>query len=977
MRSSAEMAIADQVRGLDDSPWRRRFWAGLQAGALGVLVFSLAWISMTLGRRSGGTAAVWPANAIVLVWLLKSDLRRWPLLLSAAFVGNMVPYYVAGPLPHHAWSGLCDTAEILVGAGGLRCFAGRRLDLSRPRHLWMFVALAGVVGPAVFSTIVLTFVQLKPSAMTSIWIAGYLAHALGALILAPALLILTPQSVGRLFRQPARWRNLLLLAGLILVVVGVYGQSRWTLYSLVMPALLMVAFRMELTGAALGGLLTVVISVGLLMAGRGPLMQLGPDFATQAFSRQLNMLLTITSALAMGAVLAQRRRFRDSLVASLAAAEKARAEAVEAEQRAHLTENIAGVGYWRLQLSPRKLTWSGEMFRLHGLEHSEDVDFDQTMQSLHPDDVETATARLAQTLVDGLATEGEFRIQRSDGSWRRATSRTVSERNERGEIIGASGVCLDVTHLMLADEALRASEARYRLLAESATDIVLQTDRRGRLTYISPSVTKLTGYAPEELLGRSALQLVHPADACEVRKAARAVLASGGGLTTWTIQYRFQHRDGRQLWFEARPTMMFDPVTGLCSGFADTIRDITERKAVEADLLAARDAAEAAAEAKAEFLANMSHEIRTPLTGVIGFSGLLEEVADLPDAARLYVQRIVTSGRALLSVVNDILDFSKLDACHMELDPHPFDPAAFIEDTIDLLAVHAANKGLTLKAEIDKSVPDIIDADSARLRQVLLNLINNAIKFTEVGGVRVIVDYDAAQSLLRVAVADTGQGIPAQKQDRLFQRFSQADGSINRSHGGTGLGLAICKGLVDLMGGTIGVDSIEGEGATFRFSVAAPPASESRTQAVEVETPDQTRPAHILLVDDVSVNRELVKAMLEPFGHSFAEAGSGVEAVQAALGAPFDIIFMDLQMPGMDGLTATRIIRETAELNRRTPIIALSANVLSQHLAACDEAGMDDHLAKPIRPAELLEKIAQWGPGEVASIGPRRRRAAP
>ena len=967
MRSSAEAAIAVHGRKRDANPWREWVWAALQAAALSVLVFGLAWTSFTLTRRPVGTAAVWPANAIVLVWLLKSDLNRWPLLLLAAFVGTLSAVYVVGIHPLNVSSGLYNTAEILVGAGGLRWFAGRRPDLSKPRNLWVLVALSGVIGPLVFSTVVLQLAPLNSPTVGGLWLGAFLAHALGALILAPPLLILTPQSIGRLFQKPARWGNVLMLTALVLLLIGVSAQTRGPLRSLVMPMLLLVAFRMELTGAALGSLLTATISVGLLIAGRDPSQLDGLEFVTQAYSRQFSLLLTITSVLVMGAVLAQRRLFRDSLVTSLAAAEKARAEAVEAEQRAHLTENIAGVGHWRLDLASGKVKWSPELFRLHGLEPGEEPDFEESMQALHPDDLEMARTRLAQVVVDGMDAEGEFRLRRADGSWRTVTGRTVCERNERGEIVGASGVCLDVTRLMQADEALRASEARYRMLAEGATDIVLQSDRMGLITYVSPSVTKLTGYTPEELLGESLRFLIHPDDVEEVRRVADAALASGGKINSWNIQYRFQHRDGRMLWFDARPSLIIDPATGLCRGFADTLREITELKAGEVELRAARDAAEAAAEAKAEFLANMSHEIRTPLTGIIGFSGLLAEVADLPDSAMLYVQRIVTAGRSLLSVVNDILDFSKLDARQVELDPHPFDPVAFIEDTADLLAGQAANKGLMLKVEIDESVPPLIDADSARLRQVLLNLINNAIKFTEVGGVTIGARYDAAKSLLQVAVADTGQGVAAEKQDRLFQRFSQADGSINRSHGGTGLGLAICKGLVDLMGGTIGVESVEGQGATFRFSVVAPPAGEIEAQTVEFQTPGQARPAHILLVDDVSMNRELVKAMLEPFGHSFVEASSGVEAVQAALGVPFDIIFMDLQMPGMDGLTATRIIRESAELNRRTPIIALSANVLSHHLAGCEEAGMDDHLAKPINPGELLAKVAQW-----AAIEPGR-----
>jgi CheY-like chemotaxis protein/anti-sigma regulatory factor (Ser/Thr protein kinase) len=375
--------------------------------------------------------------------------------------------------------------------------------------------------------------------------------------------------------------------------------------------------------------------------------------------------------------------------------------------------------------------------------------------------------------------------------------------------------------------------------------------------------------------------------------------------------------------------------------------------------MAARDAAESAAKAKSEFLANMSHEIRTPLTSIMGFSSLLGETSDLPDLAARYVQRISTAGQSLLSVVNDILDFSKLEAGQVDLDPHPFDPAAYVEDTVELLTRQAENKGLTLGLIVDDSVPERIDADSARLRQVLLNLVGNAIKFTAEGRVNVSVTH--AGGLLRVEVADTGPGIPAEKRDRLFQRFSQVDGAGSRNHGGTGLGLAISKSLVTLMGGEIGVESEEGKGSIFWFTFAAPVVRGRAEAAAKSEGPSDDRAFRMLVVDDVHVNRELVRAMLEPFGHTFVEAENGAEAVAAALREPFDLILMDLQMPGMDGISATKAIRATSEVNGLTPIVALSANVLPDHLAACAAAGMDDHIGKPIQPLRLLTKVAQWG----------------
>jgi len=373
-------------------------------------------------------------------------------------------------------------------------------------------------------------------------------------------------------------------------------------------------------------------------------------------------------------------------------------------------------------------------------------------------------------------------------------------------------------------------------------------------------------------------------------------------------------------------------------------------------------AAQAAAEAKAEFLANMSHEIRTPLTGIIGYSALLQDMSGLPDHARTHVGRIMASGTTLLAIVNDILDFSKIDAGHLELDPQPFLVTGFLETYFSFFENAAEKKGLTLERRVTGEVPAWLVADSQRLGQIVSNLVSNAIKFTARGRICVELDYAKETGRLLISVCDSGEGVAADKLARLFTRFTQADGSVSRRHGGAGLGLAICKSLTELMGGEIGVISTIGSGSIFSVSIPAAVAEPDAVLSADApKEPCELEPKQILVVDDVEANRQLLKLILEAIGHHVTLAVDGQDAVRLASQSPFDVILMDLQMPGMDGFAAARAIRRSATANAHTPIIALSANVLPEHKRASAEAGMNDHLAKPIVVPLLIEAVTRWG----------------
>jgi PAS domain S-box-containing protein len=506
---------------------------------------------------------------------------------------------------------------------------------------------------------------------------------------------------------------------------------------------------------------------------------------------------------------------------------------------------------------------------------------------------------------------------------------------------------------------LAESESRFREIAERVHDLILRYDAQGVIEYISPSVRQF-GFEPEDLIGRS-VALFEDADfAARTLKDLKAYANGRPFPEGERNETRARGADGRPVWLEGTASSLRDEHDRF-AGVVTVMRDVTERRAIEDELNRKRAVAAAASVAKAEFLANMSHEIRTPLTGVLGFAQLLEALDGLPPQARAYVGKITASGYALLAIVNDVLDFSRLEAGRIALDPQPFDLQPFLDETVGLVLAEATRKGLALRLEPQAGLPTSVRADAGRLRQVLLNLLSNAVKFTESGTVSLAVRRDADKpGRLRFAVTDTGVGIAAGHVGRLFQRFSQIDASSTREFGGTGLGLAICKGLIEMMGGEIGVRSDVGHGSTFWFTIVAPVAAHGPGPGADDAHGSALPPLKVLLVDDVAVNRELVSAMLQPFAVAVTEAGNGLEAVDAAGREPFDLILMDLQMPRMDGLAATQSIRAGAGPNRHTPILALSANVMRPQVEACLKAGMNDHISKPISPGELLGKIAQW-----------------
>ena len=638
-------------------------------------------------------------------------------------------------------------------------------------------------------------------------------------------------------------------------------------------------------------------------------------------------------------------------------------QALRAENElAARAEHLAGVGYWRHDLSSDVHYWSAEMYLLHGVDPADGPPATEvlTTRLCHPDDWE----RLRQfaTVEGAHASQVEFRIVRPSGEVRHVMLRTSLERDEAGRVVARFGTMADVTEIKKAEAAARQSDQRYRFMADNAPDMIARIRLPGGIDYVSPGSLRVFGYTPEEHMRLTPQEMIHPEDAARVIQTMDQLIADRRPRLPEPLVYRARHKDGRWIWIESNPTLVFDD-DGVPIETIDIVRDVTQARLAEAALGEALQRAEAAAAAKSAFLANMSHELRTPLTSIIGFSRLIGERADLPAETRGYALRVSEASEALSAVINDVLDYSKLEAGRMALEAQPLSVRRLVEEATGLIALEAAAHGLGVNVELDAATPALIVGDVARLRQVLVNLLSNAVKFTREGSVTVSTRWRSTRrgGRLRFSVTDTGVGIGPDHKSRLFERFSQAEVSINRAKGGTGLGLAICKSLVELMGGRIGVRSRLGQGASFWFEVPASIAASSSPAPSTAAGPEPDYgPLRLLMVDDTAMNRELVKLMLGPAGLLIEEACGGEEGVGAAMARPFDLILMDVRMPGIDGLEATRRIRASGGVNCRTPILALTADVHPDTSQACQAAGMNEVLTKPIVPAQLLSKIAEW-----------------
>ena len=625
-----------------------------------------------------------------------------------------------------------------------------------------------------------------------------------------------------------------------------------------------------------------------------------------------------------------------------------------------------GEAIYRYSPSTDKISWQGNLSDF-GWSDQDDVPKTRSewIACIHPEDVQRCKTAWAGAV--GVKWNVEYRIFGKNNRLYWLLDRGQQVEVSPGQTL-AVGTILNLT-------PLREVERRLRDVSDAAGEYIWEVDSDGHFTYLSDRVLDVLGYPMEKLIGQTPLSFVPPEDVESVREVSDSLVLEKKPFRDF--EHRMIRGDGKMIWLSVNGVPVSN-LLGQVTGYRGAGLDITARKHAEQELIREKEAAETADRAKSEFLAVMSHEIRTPLNSVLGFADLLTETS-LDPIQKEQVDMIRRSGDALLVLLNDILDFSRIESGKMPIQPSAVEIRECLRDVVDLYGATAQAKGLKIRTEVEESVPRALCTDPGRLRQILLNLVGNAVKFTPSGEILVSAKRNARDPSdgrfpLRVEVSDTGIGIPPDRVARLFKPFSQADSSTTRRFGGTGLGLVICKRLAELLGGDVSLVKSSPSGSFFALEldlVTIPVfAEESESSAVADSRPmkesgRRSGDWRILVVEDNAVNRMLAQRMILSLGFESDPAENGLAGAEAHEKKLYDIIFMDLQMPVMDGVEAAEKIREFEKTHPECPascIIALTADAMSGDRQRCLDAGMNDYLSKPLRRPELataLEKAIQ------------------
>lgn len=578
---------------------------------------------------------------------------------------------------------------------------------------------------------------------------------------------------------------------------------------------------------------------------------------------------------------------------------------------------------------------------------------------IHPDDIERerALSKLAIITKKPFHFEGRFLIPGKPLIWLSISS-TFSDQTE-DETLYTTGIITNITKEKEAEQAVQIREEKYRNIITNMNLGLLEVDLEDRIQFVNQSFCDMSGYLPEELYGKIASELFVSGETIEVMEKRNESRKQG---ISEAYEISVKNKKGEERWWLISGAPRYTD-KGELVGSIGIHLDITSQKNIEKELLSAREEALQSSRAKEMFLANMSHEIRTPMNAIVGLSRQLQKT-ELNDRQHVFLDTINKAADHLMVIINDILDISKIEAGQLKLEKINFRAQDLLSRTIQVMMHRAEEKGLSISTIADENIPDVLCGDPHRLNQILLNLVSNAIKFTESGFVRIQCAKEGEKNglpLIRFTVADSGIGMNEDFKDKIFSKFMQEDSSVTRKYGGSGLGLSIIRELVELMDGEIVVESKKNEGTTISVLIPLETAEGGIVISPESQTVLNStviRGKKILLAEDNEMNRLVATTVLEPYGAFIKEAENGEEAVRALNKEDFDLVLMDMQMPVMNGLEATMMIR--TQISKDIPILALTANALKGERDRCFKVGMNDFIAKPFEEKDLISKISEW-----------------
>jgi PAS domain S-box-containing protein len=640
-------------------------------------------------------------------------------------------------------------------------------------------------------------------------------------------------------------------------------------------------------------------------------------------------------------------------------------------------QKLAHIGNWEWNIETNIFTWSEELYRIHKLDPKEVITYDRFLDLTHIADRAYVKTMMDESIRTKKAFNFYYRIIRADKTIRTLDAKGEIITNEDGKVFRVIGTLQDISE--------RVNEEEMEKLAVAATksnNSVIIADREGHIKWVNEGFTKLTGYTLEEVKEThgEVLRKGEQTGLSQLANFYQAVIREKKPVIYESKNFA---KDDREYWVITTLTPVLSK-DGTVERILAIESDITLRKKIEEELILANKVAEQSLKeatdavdelmkarkeleelmkVKEQFLANMSHEIRTPMNAIVGFTSLLLKTK-LSSEQKQYINAVKTSGENLLVIINDILDFSKIQSGKLVFEQIEFRLSQVFSTFTEMMLPKSTEKDIQLLTKIDKRIPDHLIGDPTRLNQIFLNLLGNAIKFTEMGEVKVtadLVEETAEEVELKFQVIDSGIGIPEEKLSTVFEGFTQASNETTRKYGGTGLGLTIVKQLIEMQGGTISVKSKVGEGSVFTFNIKVRknlhPDSEKRI-VEESQEPEFTQELNILLVEDNSLNQILAKKVLTDWNWKVDIAENGLIAVEKLQKKDYDVVLMDIQMPEMDGYEATRRIRKTLEgPKNHTPIIAMTAHALAGEAEKCINVGMDDYISKPFDKKVLYNKI--------------------